>query len=42
LLVLIILIVLLVIGYAARALDGGSRSGSHPGTQVTGPPVVGA
>jgi hypothetical protein len=30
LLVLIILILLLVIGYAVRALDGGTRSGSWP------------
>jgi hypothetical protein len=35
--VLIILIVLLVIGYAVRALDGGSRTGSWPaGRQLTG------
>jgi len=28
--VLIILILLLVIGYAVRALDGGTRTGSQP------------
>jgi hypothetical protein len=38
LLVLIILIVLLVIGYAVRALDGGSRTGSWPAVpHATGP-----
>ncbi|MDQ1738982.1 MAG: hypothetical protein QOE53_634 [Pseudonocardiales bacterium] len=37
LLVLIILIVLLVIGYAVRALDDGSRTGSWPaGAHPTG------
>jgi hypothetical protein len=41
LLVLIILIVLLLIGYAVRALDGGSRSGSWPaGPQVSAPHLV--
>ncbi len=46
LLVLIILLVLLVIGYAARALDGGSLAGSRPagsypvtGYAVTSDPV---
>jgi hypothetical protein len=42
LLVLIILIVLLVIGYAVRALDGGSRTGSWPaGSHATGPHATG-
>jgi hypothetical protein len=37
LLVLIILILLLVIGYAVRALDDGSRAGSQPaGPHPTG------
>jgi hypothetical protein len=41
--VLIILIVLLVIGYAVRALDGGSRTGSQPaGIHVTGSLPAGA
>jgi hypothetical protein len=33
LLVLVILIALLVIGYAARALDGDPRTGSRPAVQ---------
>jgi hypothetical protein len=42
LLVLIILILLLVIGYAVRAFDGGTRSGSWPGgPQVSRPPATG-
>jgi hypothetical protein len=36
LLVLIILILILVIGYAVRAFDGGARSGSWP----AGPPQI--
>jgi hypothetical protein len=36
--VLIILVVLLAIGYAARALDGDSTAGSHPaGPRLTAP-----
>lgn len=43
LLVLIILILLLVIGYAARAWDGGSRTGSQPGSShVTSAPLTSA
>jgi len=36
--VLIILILLLMIGYAVRALDGGTRSGSWPAGPRIGPP----
>ncbi|HEY0167744.1 MAG TPA: hypothetical protein VGB75_11955 [Jatrophihabitans sp.] len=48
LLVLIILILLLVIGYAARAWDGDSRTGSQPAstlvtsTHVTPAPLTSA
>ncbi|HEX8081614.1 MAG TPA: hypothetical protein VF557_15495 [Jatrophihabitans sp.] len=41
LLVLIILVLLLAIGYTARAFDGDSRTGSWPGgSHLSGPHLV--